>query len=103
MKTIEQLRLDIEELVKKNPTALPRESKKIQDKVRLIRQCIIYLESNPREDFLQDQLQKVSGRLKSIKAVCKTYSLKEAISQYKSLNDFDKLSAQQKTLDYILN
>lgn len=67
MKTIEEIKAQIEKEITDAPQPVSKEKRKLrkqaQTKVRWLRSCLLYLESLPAEEFLQDQLKKKESEL----------------------------------------
>lgn len=70
MKTIDEIKAQIEKETKDAPCPVSKEKKKIrkqaQSKVKWLRSCLMYLESIPTEEFLRDQLSKKESELDKI-------------------------------------
>lgn len=111
MKTIEQLKEILDDENSKNGW------QKATTKINDIKQCIAYLETNPREDFIRKQLEDVTkdialvderrdGFIKTNKGylVSQGYtSPKEMEGYYNSKYNLSHLKKQQKMLEMILS
>lgn len=117
MKTVEDLRellqTEYDEERKKSVNGKVKATAKIND----IKQCIAYLETNPREDFIRKQLEDVTKDIALVDdrrwefiqtnknyLVSQGYtSLKEMESYYNSKYNLSHLKKQKKILKMILS
>lgn len=114
MKTKEELQTKITEAEKELADFVPSKTskadpdiqtekfaKKINIRVSFIRKCILYIETNPAQAFIEKQLKDVNKSLAGIREECKAKT-KERIAEIKKERGFKKLSDQKKTLQFIL-
>jgi ATP-dependent Lon protease len=98
MKTKADIEADIDSCVNdiKMLEVPGKRSKKLRDKLIRLRQLRLYLESNPKEVYLMEQLQYCR---KQLSEKSDPEHLEDQISDNKSKSD---LKVQIKTLEYIL-
>jgi uncharacterized protein Veg len=107
VKILVQINKDIDERIeiKRNKSR----AKAIKKENQLLRQCELYLKSNPREDYLKTELQTIKDRRTSIESHFGEWvdfnrgKFKNLNSAYKTAMGIPKLLMQIKTLKYLLS
>lgn len=114
MKTIPELKKEISDLEEKGKSKslfTPNEYKKMGKECEFLRSCLLYLETNPREDFLKSSLNSLLEKKQKIKdgfveyQKYRPYDGKNESGQkaeYNSLMQVTTLYSQIRTLQYIL-
>lgn len=117
MKTVSQIKEEINYIVSQFPDMKPKnkellkEWNKAQKRIRWLRSCILYLEHLPSEKFLLDQKLKKQKELDSIDKGFKEWQIntpgmlnfRNAKSQYNSLIGRNKVYNHVNTLEYLLS
>ena len=113
MKTINQIKQSISDLTEKQDMKYysknsPSESLRISKYVSFYRDCITYLESNPTEEFLKKEIDRIKNMIE-VKTM--TYSIwfamqndmlmVEPMQRFKQDMEIDKLETQLFTLIYL--
>ena len=109
MKTIER----IDEEITQAQTALKncesREAKRLTEKIAALRRCRLYLESNPRPEFIKETIGTIKGRLMSIEEKYhlwyqyKGSRVRNPKAAYNTEMKVKTLEAQLKTLEYLMS
>jgi len=105
-KILVQINKDIDERIeiKRNKSR----AKVIKKENQLLRQCLLYLKTNPRENYLKTELQTIKNRMSSIESHFGEWAdlnrgkFKNLRTAYKSAMGIPKLLMQIKTLKYLL-
>jgi len=110
MKTIKEIDLEIAELVKSAEKEEYKKRLRISSKVAFLRQCKLYLESDPRLEFIQQQKDETLKKMKSIESNFDAWKVGRCLSTYKdtyaaylSQMGMDNLKSQLRTLNYLLD
>jgi hypothetical protein len=110
-KLIEDKRNTVKKEYYSDDKLFDRAKKEATKEIEFYKTCILYLESNPSEDFLNKQLSSVGSRITSIDrefdvaksfAKNKEHFLKTKTKFYKD-RDIDKLKTQINYLNFILD
>lgn len=109
MKTIEDLKKLIADLtIEAYVSESDRTETKIKNKIAVIRDAIIYLELNPRQEFIDKELEKLRSRQTEIKAsfVCETENMTTSFvsklrKQHEDKYGMQKIKDQIKFLELI--
>ena len=120
MKTIKEIRSEIEDLVKEveegplkygTYAKFKRRKKVISNTIKSLRFLIAYLETNPSEDLIKAQKTSVDKKIWIINSRfdgwCKDHPeevkrYKNIKARYRTLNEMKKLEDQRKSLNYLL-
>lgn len=114
MKTIQELKEDIESLKDTDLNKLTkRQRSALEKKVDTINKAVLYLERNPKEEFVQKQLEDVQKKIeyaespKNIKEFMKfnpsICGLKESKAAFQKECGLLKLKQQKQMLNYLLS
>lgn len=109
MKAIEYLQDELTELLNTNQDDFTKpQLNRIKKRIQFVRTCVMYLESNPSEDFLNKEASRLKARIGLIADSFKDYSrpagVRGSIRKY-----YDKemgvplLNIQLRTIKFILN
>jgi hypothetical protein len=111
MKTIKEIELEIIEIGKSmkdldSKRAINTESRKIE----ILRQCKLYLETNPKPEFIEEMKSSVEFRIDLIRerygawCACRNLSqFKNPLHHYYNEMGMAQLKLQLKTLEYLIN
>ena len=83
-------------------------AKRIKKENQLLRQCELYIKSNPREEYLKNELKTLKERISSIEshfgewAETNSGKFKNLYSAYKKAMGIPRIQMQIKTLKYLL-
>ena len=120
MKTIKEIRSEIEDLVKEveegplkygTYAKFKRRKKVISNTIKSLRFLIAYLETNPPEDLIKAQKTSVDKRIRIITDRFNSWCMdhpeevrkyKNIKARYRDFNDMKKLEDQRKALNYLL-
>ena len=117
MKTIKEIRSEIDELIKEaneipvGYAKFKRRKKVISTTIKSLRFLIAYLETNPSEDLIKAQKTSVDKKIWIINGRfdgwCKDHPeevkrYKNIKARYRTLNEMKKLEDQRKALNYLL-
>jgi hypothetical protein len=111
MKTSEQIQTEISEAVRSiNKDSGKAEVDAVKRDVVFLRQCLRYIETTPREEFIQSQRNEIQRRIDLVPTHYEAWKTGRALSKYRDpykayctemkLSD---MKAQIKTLDYLLS
>jgi hypothetical protein len=103
MKTIENVKSDIAKINILPMGEKSREQTKNNKLAIFYKDAIAYLETQPSEDFVKKQKEKVDKSIFKIEEVCSTLKTKESVFKYKEDNEYKKLLFQSKMLHYLLS
>lgn len=112
MKTAKEIQAEIAALENEGKRAAVKESayKKLGKQAAVLRQCLHYLETNPKEDFIRTQIEFVEKKLRVVDEGYSTWArendtskFKNPLSAYHSFMGKSVLDFQLKSLKYILN
>jgi NAD-specific glutamate dehydrogenase len=102
MKSTKKINQEIEELLKKEPTT------RLKTRVSFLRQCIRYLETEPSEAFLAEEIVRIKNQVDVLErrfdewlGVPKRKSLPNPKGSYYAQVGMSKLQNQLKTLKYL--
>lgn len=115
MKTISDINLEIDEIIntlKENKSILTKsETAKLKKRIGYLRTIIMYLETEPNEEFIRSNIRKLKGLL-AAKESQYSYWLKNVApiglsdkkykSIYKSEHNLNNVKTQIKNLEFIL-
>ena len=105
MKTVNQIQklIDVEltTLANQRGLAIKKESK-TQRQIDFLKTVRLYLETNPRPEFIQSEIERLTARIEKINNECAEFKSKISIAKHKKLKDFTTLSKQLKTLNFIV-
>jgi len=117
MKTIKEIRSEIDELIKEaneipvDYAKFKRRKKVISTTIKSLRFLIAYLETNPSEDLIKAQKTSVYNRIRIINDRFDDWrgshpdevkKYKNIKARYRTLNEMEKLEDQRKALNYLL-
>jgi hypothetical protein len=120
MKTIKEIRSEIDDLIKEasqkpekqiDYAKFKRRKKVISNTIKSLRFLIAYIETNPREDLVKAQLAGANVKIRIINnrfdEWCNSHpeevkKYKNIKARYRSLNEMKKLEDQRKALNYLL-
>ena len=111
MKTVKEIDQEINDLIKEvKRDSTKNEVEAIKRKVAFLRQCKLYMESEPREDFIKSEKQKIEKRIELIPSHYKDWQVGRNLTKYADpyksyLNEMGltNLNASLKTLNYLLD
>jgi len=111
MKTIKEVQKEIDELIKSiTKDSLRNEVESIKRKIVFLRQCKLYLESEPREDFVKSEIAKIEERIKLIPTHYEAWKVGRNLTKYSDpyktySNEMNLpgLKASLKYLNYLLH
>lgn len=79
---------------------------KMHKRVRMLLECIIYLESNPRKEFIEQMLDDSQKKLKLIRSACPKWDekldIKKLTREYEKTEGVKKINEQIKLLRFLL-
>lgn len=108
MLTVKQIKAEAAAVREQARQAAYNEVKKYDRRLEFLKTCQYYLETTPRPEFIQDQLNIVERMLALTEsrfadwARHKTGGRAELLRQWNQLNEVSKLKAQRKALRYLL-
>jgi hypothetical protein len=108
MKTIKEIKIEEDELLKRLKEADSGKRKRIQNRLEALKTCRFYLERDPREDFLRDELKRINNQIRIIDERFPVWSAEktgggmELRRKYETMMEKGKLRAQSNTLTYLL-
>jgi len=108
MKTINQIKKEEKDLRSEAHYADYTRKKQIKRRLELLKTCRIYLETEPSEQYLRDELHRVSKKIEIIQERFPAWSAgkigggTELQRRYDALTDKSKLRFQVRTLQYLL-
>lgn len=118
MKTIDELKKEIEEIrkpylengkLKFNPSE--KTKKKINTRIRYIQECIRYLETNLREEFIEEEINRLKNTIEVFNNRFDEWNkntlpaereFEDPRTYYEKVNNYTHIKSQIKTLKYIL-
>jgi hypothetical protein len=111
MKTIKEIKQELDDQinsVKKDTTKSELEATK--RRVSFLRQCLRYIETCPREEFIKEQRTQVQKRIDLLPTHYQDWQVGKVITKYKdpykaftSEMGLSSMQATLKTLDYLLS
>lgn len=112
MRTIEAIRKEIQEEEKfaATPNATKRQMEKSAKRIENLRACILYLETNPTEQFMNKQLTQLKKNVDVINSGFgawrrnnpKDAEVSNPKSKYETMMGMKTIKAQIKNLNYLL-
>jgi len=109
MKTVAEIDKEITDLIKLVEKKDRKEQLKVQNKISFLRKAKLYLESNPRLEFIQSQKEDCLKHIKSIETNFELWKIGRCLSTYKdvyasycSQMDMGNYKSQLKYLEYLL-
>jgi len=112
MKTINQIESDIKLLGDiLNKASTKGQCNAAKRKIKIRKQCILYLETKPKEEFVNKQMEDVEFKIKTINNRffdwCKNHNKpiadRKSKSTWNGMNNMSMLKAQLVVLKYLLN
>ncbi len=114
MKTLPQIQLErsqiFESVLNDEMIMTKPELAKAQKRVQFLNLCVNYLKTDPKEDFILKEINRIETRLQLINDQYKEWlpieqyeDSKQRFAAYLSLNKTKDLKEQLKTLHYLLN
>jgi hypothetical protein len=112
MKTIEAIKKEREQIIKSRGCLGIKEYNKAEKKVRLLTECVFYLETKPRPEFIKESYNKTKTRISIIKERFIEYktntldtgkTISRLKSEWYSLNRMNTLKFQLSILKYLLS
>ena len=111
MKTIESVTQEINEALKSiTKDSGKAEVEAVKRDVAFLRQCKLYLDSSPRQEFIQKQRDEIQRRINLIPSHYKEWQYGRVLTKYKdpyktyqAEMNYSGLKVQLKTLDYLLS
>ena len=108
MKTIKEIKLEIAGLLEILPNANKNEAKKIKSRLKILKDCVMYLETNPRDEFIKENYDNLKKRIEIIdsrfnewfKAI--GFKPKNPKTTWNKLNNMSLLKFQLYVLKYYL-
>jgi len=103
MKTLFQIQklIDTEKQILENEAVTKKGKKVIQNKIEFFEFCLRYVETKPRPEFIQSEIERLSARIEKINIECEEFKSKILIAKHKALKDYTILKKQLKTLNFI--
>lgn len=111
MKTVNEITKEIDEAVRSiNKNSLKAELDAVKKRVVFLRECEMYLESGPREEFILQQKSEVERRIELLPTHFEGWKTGKVLTKYKdpyasycSEMGLSNMKAQIKTLNFILS
>jgi hypothetical protein len=111
MKTVKEIDKEINDITKSlKKDSVKAEVDKAKRDIVFLRQIKFYLETEPREDFVKEQLKSVQIRIENIMSHYEAWTVGKTLTKFSDpkkvyLNEMGlpTLNSQEKTLKYILD
>ena len=106
MKTTEQINQEISDIIASIDGLKESEKKRLKKRIALLKQYKLYLESNPREDFLKESKNLIEKRINFIKDNFQSWippnGCLKPLNMYKKETGLPLLISQLDALKYLL-
>jgi len=91
-----------QEILKSSSTQTDRQMSKAKDRLVFLRQILLYLETNPSEAYIKDQIDVITSKLELISERFNLW-MRDQSGDPDNINNVKNLKDQLKTLQFIYN
>ncbi len=113
MITVQDIKREINEItdrVRLETDMRKSEKTKLKKRVGLLRKCILYLETNPTDDFLKKEIDRLENRISLIMALCPLGEpkavagsvIKKMKIEYEKNHDIPKFREQVRVMRFLI-
>lgn len=74
---------------------------RLRNKISFLRQCIMYLKSNPSAEFVCSEINRLDKKISAIMSRVPDSFNKESLKEFKKMYDIPKLRTQLRTLRFL--